>query len=317
MNTRGLGDAELVAAAQAGDIAALGQLLTRHRPRMTAVAIQLLGYGPDAEDAVQEALTVALARIGDVRDPDAVGAWLRMVVRNACRMQLRARHPLPLDDHRAATLSSAEPDPAELLDRHASRDWVWHALDRLSPPLRMVLVLRHFSSVTAYREIAELCGVPIGTVRSRLSEARAQLTTSLLATADDAYDDAADLAGQRRREIEETLAATERGELLTMLTEFWSPEAEFVWSREQRTTGFDYFVRGMDQDMADGVRGRVTNVLAARDLTVSEIDLINPPDDPLHCPPTVVWVQELRAGRIERCRLFHPSRPAEQYALPA
>jgi RNA polymerase sigma-70 factor (ECF subfamily) len=232
-------------------------------------------------------------------------------------MQLRARHPLPLDGHRAATLSSAEPDPAELLDRHASRDWVWHALDRLSPPLRMVLVLRHFSSVTAYRDIADLCGVPIGTVRSRLSEARAQLTTSLLATADDAYDDAADLARDRRREIEETLAATERGELLTMLTEFWSPEAEFVWSREHRTTGFDYFVRGMDQDTADGVRGRVTNVLAGRDLTVSEIELINPPEDPFHCPPAVVWVQELRAGRVERCRLFHPPRPAEQYALPA
>jgi RNA polymerase sigma factor (sigma-70 family) len=307
-------DAELVAAAQAGQVGALGVLLARHRPRMTAVAIQLVGYGPDAEDAVQEAMTVALARIGDVRDPDAVGGWLRMVVRNACRMQLRARRPLPLDAHSARSLASTEPDPAELLDQHVSRDWVWHALEQLTPPLRMVLMLRHFTGVTAYREIAELCGVPVGTVRSRLSEGRAKLTATLLATADDAYGDAAALARQRRQEIEQTLTATERGELLSVLTESWSADAQFIWSPEHRTIGFEYFLRGMYEDIADGVRGRVTNVVAAHDLTVSEIDLINPPDDPFHCPPAVVWVQELSAGRIQRCRLFHAARPAQEFA---
>jgi RNA polymerase sigma factor (sigma-70 family) len=305
-------DAELVAAAQAGQVTALGLLLARHRPGMTAVAIQLLGYGPDAEDAVQEAMTIALARIADVRDPDAIGPWLRMVVRNACRMQLRTRRALTLDED----LPSKEPDPAQLLDQHASRDWVWHAMEQLTPPLRLVLMLRHFTGVTAYQDIAEACGIPVGTVRSRLSEARGKLTTALLATADDPYDDVTALAVLRRREVQETLIAAEHGELLTALTEYWSPEAEFVWTREHRTTGFDYFLRGMDQDLADGVRGRITNVVASRHLTIAEIDLINPPDDPDHCPPAVVWVQELEAGRVRRCRLFHARRPVE-YAVPA
>jgi RNA polymerase sigma factor (sigma-70 family) len=308
-------DPELVRAAQAGDVGALGLLLARHRAGMTAVAISLLGYGHDAEDAVQEAATVALARIGDVRDPAAVGPWLRQVVRNACRMQLRARRPLPLDDHLHSVPPSAEPDPAELLEQHASRDWVWHALERLSPPLRLVMMLRHFSGVTAYQDIADACGVPIGTVRSRLSEARGKLSASLLATADDAYGDVTALAGVRRREVEETLVAAETGTLAETFAAYWSPEAEFTWGSGQRTIGYDYFLRGLYQDIDEGVRGRVTNVVASQDLAVCEIDLLNPPEDPSHCPPAVVWVQQLEAGRVSRCRLFHARRL--ERAIPA
>ncbi len=58
---------------------------------MRAVAMSLLGYGPDAEDVVQDAALTALRRIGDVRDPAAVGAWLRAVVRNAARMRAACR----------------------------------------------------------------------------------------------------------------------------------------------------------------------------------------------------------------------------------
>ncbi|MEV6284739.1 sigma-70 family RNA polymerase sigma factor [Kribbella sp. NPDC051770] len=307
-------DAELVVAAQAGVVGALGVLLGRHRARMTAVAVQVVGFGPDAEDAVQEAMAVALARIGDVRDPASVGAWLRTVVRNACRMQLRGRRTVALDELRAVSLVSGEPDPAEVLEGHVARDWVWHALEQLSPPLRLVMILRYFTGVTTYQEIAELCGVPVGTVRSRLSEGRAKLTRSLLATADASYDDVSALAAQRWREVAGMLEATERGELQAVLDEQWAADAQFVWSRQRRTIGLDHFVRGMYQDIEDGVRGRVTNVLASGDLTVSEIELINPADDPFHCPPAVVWVQEHHAGRIQRCRLFHADRPTQEAA---
>jgi len=83
------GDGELVRLAQLGDTNALGTLLARHMAGMKAVALSTVGFGPDAEDAVQEASLRVLERIGDVRNPEAVGAWLHAVVRNVCRMQLR------------------------------------------------------------------------------------------------------------------------------------------------------------------------------------------------------------------------------------
>ncbi|WP_427919527.1 RNA polymerase sigma factor [Streptomyces sp. cg40] len=89
---------ELTRRAQAGDTGALRLLLTRHQAPMRAVALSLLGYGPDAEDAVQDAALTALTalrRIGDVREPAAVGAWLRAIVRNSARMRLRADRELP------------------------------------------------------------------------------------------------------------------------------------------------------------------------------------------------------------------------------
>lgn len=88
-------DEELTRRAQAGETAALGLLLARHQAPMRAVALSLLGYGPDAEDAVQDAALTALRRIGDVRDPSAVGAWLRAIVRNASRTRLRETRETP------------------------------------------------------------------------------------------------------------------------------------------------------------------------------------------------------------------------------
>ena len=87
-----------------GEVAALGLLLEQHRAGMRAVALSILGPGPDADDAVQDAALTALRGIGDVRDPAAVGAWLRMIVRNRCRDMKRApslRQPRARAAHQA------------------------------------------------------------------------------------------------------------------------------------------------------------------------------------------------------------------------
>jgi len=53
----------------------------------------------------------------------------------------------------ATDWSQGPPDPAEILDRHALRDWVWSALEDLSPGLRLVTMLRYFTDVTSYEDI--------------------------------------------------------------------------------------------------------------------------------------------------------------------
>jgi RNA polymerase sigma factor (sigma-70 family) len=131
-------------AAQSGDIGALGALLVRHHAGMRAVALSLLGRGPDAEDAVQDAALAALRRIGDVRDPEAVGAWLRMIVRNACRTRLLSVSETRFVED--SVLLATDDSPEQILERHAMRDWLWRAIDELSATLRMTVLLRHFST---------------------------------------------------------------------------------------------------------------------------------------------------------------------------
>jgi RNA polymerase sigma-70 factor (ECF subfamily) len=307
-------DAELVRAAQAGDAAQLGLLLTRHLAALRAVALSLLGYGPDAEDAVQDAVVVAMQRFDQVRDPDAVGPWLQAIVRNGCRMRLRSAavsRTGPLTDQLGRALVDRAPTPEELLERHCLQDWVGHALAELSEPVRLVALLRYFTEASSYQQIAALCGVPVGTVRSRLSEARAGLSRSLLDTAELAHPDASAFGRARRRQADEAMALAQRGHFLDVVKDGWWPDAELIAPNGQRGGDREFAVRAMDLDLNDGVRQRLVNVAASRDLVIWEAELISPPERPQHCPPAVIWLHRLRQGRVQQVRLFHPrERPA-------
>ncbi|WP_436533463.1 RNA polymerase sigma factor [Actinoplanes sp. HUAS TT8] len=291
-------DRELVLCAQNGDVAALGVLLRRHEAGMRAVALSLLGYGPDAEDAVQDAMVTAVRRIGDVRDPSAAGAWLRTAVRNNCRMQLRSRSPLPV----------AEPEwflppvggVEELIERAATRDWVWYAIGELSEGDRLVTVLRHFSSVTSYAQIALVCGLPIGTVRSRLSHAHRTLTGLLRAGAERAFPDITPHLGAREREAADALTAAMRGDFRDVVDDLWWPDAAMSVPASGQGGGREFALRGMECDLASGVRQRLVNVVAGHDVLIWETELISD-----HCPPGAVWLHKIDKGRIRRLTLCH------------
>ncbi|WP_194905403.1 RNA polymerase sigma factor [Catenulispora rubra] len=302
----------LVRAAQAGDVTALALLLEEHRAGMRAVALSILGPGPDADDAVQDAVLVALRRIGDVREPAAVGAWLRMIVRNRCRALLRdARRLVPLDGRALVPQLETAAGPDELLDRHAMQDWVWEAIEQLSPALRLPLVLRHFSQqVTAYDQIAQVCGVPVGTVRSRLSQARTKLAEALAATAEAAHSDTRTRTAASWDDARDTLATAEAGGFGRVVAQRWTPDVALVYGGS-RMGGSALITRAMDCDLAAGVRQRAVNVTAGRSLAVWEMAVTSPADDPEHCPPSAAWVMDLEGGRVARLRLFHPRPLAE------
>jgi len=298
-------DAALTRAAQAGDVAALGLLLEQHRAGMRAVALSILGPGPDADEALQDAAVAALCGIADVRDPRSVGSWLRMIVRNRCRDLLRsARKLTPIGA--LAPLPDKTANIEELLERHATRVWVWDAIEELSPTLRLTLILRHFTEgLASYDRIAEVCGVPVGTVRSRLSQARTKLAEALAATTASAYSDARVRTEASWDEAYSTLAAAEAGDFGKVITRYWSPDLSLM-SGATRLGDAEIVREAMDVSLAAGVRQRPTIVAAGRSVAVWEMDMINPTDDPAHCPPTLAWIVTLKAGKVDELRLFHP-----------
>ena len=120
---------------------------------------------------------IALRRVDQVREPERVGAWLHAVVHNVCMMQLRrGSSEVPVADiapgvDRSGAAASVE----QQIDAMCLRDWVWAELAELSEPLRVVTTLRYFGRHASYEEIAATCGVPVGTVRSRLHQAKTEL----------------------------------------------------------------------------------------------------------------------------------------------
>jgi RNA polymerase sigma-70 factor (ECF subfamily) len=310
---------DMVRSAQGGDASSLGLLLRKHEAGMRSVALAILGYGPDAEDAVQDAMMVALRRIGDLRDPDSAGAWLRTIVRNICRAFLRSRTPVASTDIDGMPVSgpaigavtglSGLAGPEEAVDSSALRDWVWHAIGELSEADRLVVLLRHFSHVNSYEEIAALCALPVGTVRSRLSHARRKLNSALQETVDAAHADAGAYAESRRREASDAIDYAMRGHFDDVVYGMWLPEATVLAGGGQMLDGREAIIAGMAKDLDDGVRQRLLHVVASADVLIWETELINPPDKPFHCPPNAVWLYKMQQGRVRQMTLYHP-KPA-------
>jgi RNA polymerase sigma-70 factor (ECF subfamily) len=136
----------------------------------------------DAEDVVQEAYLRALRFFDGFRGGDG-RAWLLAIVRNTCHDWLRRNRPAssttPFDEELhtpAAAGESAEQALLRVVDRERLRS----ALASLPASWREVLVMRELEGLS-YKEIAEVAGIPLGTVMSRLARARARLQEQLLA----------------------------------------------------------------------------------------------------------------------------------------
>jgi RNA polymerase sigma factor (sigma-70 family) len=304
-------DGELARAARVGDVASLGVLLERYRAPLHAVALRMVGHG-NADDAVQETFVIALRRIGDLRDPDAVGGWLHAVLRNVCLMSVRRNRAVEPRGDRPPAEDLPDPDRSgeEVIDGLALRDWVWSALSSLPASLQATAVLRWFGSYQSYAEIAAILGVPVGTVRSRLSEAKRQLADALLETAGLAHDQT-----RRARERGVALYGGAFDDLVRWdaFTHTFSEDVVVVRSRGDEVRGRRAVTAVVSAYPEAGVELRPTRVLSGERVTVLEGRFEPAADHPYHCPPDTAQVHFHRAdGLTDRVRLYYAPRPGEE-----
>jgi RNA polymerase sigma-70 factor (ECF subfamily) len=170
-------DAELAALAHAGDREAFGELVQRYAGQARRVARALLGNEADADDAAQDAFLSALKNLGRYDPGRPFGPWLLRIVANAAtdrrrRRQVREAEPIP--QHTAA--GGRGPDQAAVWSDFETA--LEAALGRLPERRRMAVVLFDVEGYS-HQEIAEVLGVPVGTVRSDVFHARRTLRKAL------------------------------------------------------------------------------------------------------------------------------------------
>ena len=171
-----LSDDELIARHAAGDAAAFGVLVARHRDRAWAVALRTMGDPADAADAVQEAFVKAFRTIGAFRGDALFTTWLHRIVVNACldaMRRSRVRPTSPLDET-AASIA----DPSDPIGRTELGQDVVAALGRISADQRAAIVLVDIEGYSV-DEAASVLGIAAGTVKSRCHRGRAQLAELL------------------------------------------------------------------------------------------------------------------------------------------
>ena len=179
-----LPDEELLASIRAGDDGALGTLLARHSPAIYRFGVKMCRDPEDAKDVLQDTLLAAARGIREFRGASSLSTWLYTVARSFCIKKRRTSKFAPtgtisLDDpakafdplatDKAPDEAAADREMSTLLDR---------AIASLDPASREVLVLRDVEGLTA-PEVAEVVGVSVDAVKSRLHRARAEVRSKL------------------------------------------------------------------------------------------------------------------------------------------
>lgn len=169
-------DGELVRRARSGSRDAAGELFERHWPGAWRAARVVTGSRAMADDVAQDAFERAFAALGRFDERRPFAAWLhRIVVNRSLDLMRRERRLVGLDapERLAAEWRDLAGEDRELLE----------AVDGLGPQRRVVIVLRYGLGY-APAEIAEMLGVPVGTVHSRLARALDELRGEQLEEAD-------------------------------------------------------------------------------------------------------------------------------------
>jgi RNA polymerase sigma-70 factor (ECF subfamily) len=174
----------LVSAAQQGDLEAFNRLVGLYQDRIFALAARLLGDEDQAADITQDAFLSAYRNLPHFRN-GSFRSWLYRIATNACYDELRRRKRHPVISLEYEDEAEEKPlIPVELVDTSASPEKeyeqreleqsIQRALDRLNPDQKAVVALIDLQGLD-YQEAAQILGIPIGTVKSRLVRARLQL----------------------------------------------------------------------------------------------------------------------------------------------
>ncbi len=176
----------LIERCRAGDVAAFEPLVEKYRQRVWRLAFQVLRDREEAWDCAQDAFVRAFQSLGSFRGQSAFYTWLFRIAMNVATDRLRSRgaqarafgtQAIPAEEwERTAPDPQARPDQAAIGAERRER--ISQALDTLPPNARAIIMLSDVEGLS-YREIATVLNCPIGTVMSRLHNARKRLRTAL------------------------------------------------------------------------------------------------------------------------------------------
>jgi RNA polymerase sigma-70 factor, ECF subfamily len=176
----------LIRAAGRGNREAFNALVLRYQDNVYTLAYRIMGEAQSAADATQEAFIIAYRRLDTYRG-GSFRAWLLRITTNHCYDELRRLRRRPVvsvedladpDIEDGAALPDPGDTPEQIVQQRELQRAIQGCINSLSPDQRVVLVLSDIEGLN-YQEIADNAGISLGTVKSRLSRARAAIRDCL------------------------------------------------------------------------------------------------------------------------------------------
>jgi RNA polymerase sigma-70 factor, ECF subfamily len=170
-------EAELLTRVVSGDREAFDAVMRVHEDRVFSVCLRILGDREKALDATQDTFLTVFRKAGQFQGRSAVGTWIYRIAVNTCYDQLRRTQRRPsesLPDH----VDLSDPSAEEAIESAAVRPEIELALAQLPADFRNAVILSDLEGLSL-PEVAEILGVPIGTVKSRVFRGRRLLANHL------------------------------------------------------------------------------------------------------------------------------------------
>jgi len=179
-------DNRLITECREGNTAAFGELVSRYQDRLFNTVVRLCDNAEDARDVVQEAFLHAYQSLHSFKGDSLFFTWLyRIAVNTAISMKRKKRLVLrmPPTGEGGSTIEPLDPSetnrPGHAMEMAEEERKVHEALQKLSVEHRSVLVMKDMEGMK-YEDMADVLGVPVGTIRSRLHRARLEMRDILL-----------------------------------------------------------------------------------------------------------------------------------------
>ena len=169
MDRRGVELEMLAIGCQLNDSQAWEELVVQWHPRLCGYVFQMVGNQSEVDDIVQTIWTKILRSLVNLQNPAGLEAWIFQIARRTVMDHLRAAYRQPCKSELPDLIDSDVP-----LDDWITREDLAVQLGRLHPAERELLVL-HYLQDLPLADVADLCGLPVGTVKSRLHRARRSL----------------------------------------------------------------------------------------------------------------------------------------------
>ncbi|QQS29921.1 MAG: RNA polymerase sigma factor [Sphingobacteriales bacterium] len=291
-----------------GDAQSFGAAFQWFRPYLYLHALRVCGNSGNAQDALQDTFISAFTNIHTLRQHASFYPWLKKILLNHCHLLLRKEKSL----HRLQRFAGTDSDIYDSIhlqfDQSSNQQVLYSLISRLSGELQSCLILRYFSSFNSYEEIAVILGIPVGTVRSRLSAAREKLSSLYRI-----HQDAGNKAMNRSKEWSDYYRYSMENlykdtSIRNQFFRHFNPSLKVRFTSGKMATGSSIVENEILDDLNHGSKLNISDINSCENLSVVEGFNVNSSEFPGRCASTTVLVFFRTNNLVSHLHIFDSAR---------
>jgi|SRR5215831_5934791 len=296
---------ELIKAAKAGDEAAWNTLYQKFYPGLYAIALQYSKNISQAQDIVQEGFITAFLKLSQLKEGAAFPGWIRKIVIRHCYQWLsKNKASCDIEKISIADERWIDEQMEDKIEKLSDQNRLYSVLGDLPETLRSTVLLRFFTQFQSYSDIAKILSVPVGTVRSRLNEAKSKLFSkwqqplhSISSTIKESRE--------WNTFYYETMSAVHYQDVYkNKFINHLEKNVQLVYPDGHLDRGNWRFEKLIIDDRTAGSWLKPTNVLSSGNLSVIETKHFNSSEHPHHCPPRSILVLQRKKAQVQKMNLY-------------